>query len=114
MVTFIREDKSLLPASSILSRQAKAINNNITASLDKLTYTDYVDSCKSQDRFVPFSLSKSDSNGLDVKLKVIKKDDNKDFQMVQNLRTREINFNQLMKLQNYLVVAAKNLRRGKT
>ena len=35
---------------------------NTTATLDKLTCTDYVDFVKCQDRFEQFSWSKSDSN----------------------------------------------------
>ena len=48
---------------------------NTTASLDKLTYTDYVDFGKCQDRFGWISWSKNDSNYLDIKLKVFKRED---------------------------------------
>ena len=48
---------------------------NTTDSLDKLTCTDYVDFGKHQDRFGQFFWSKNDSNYMDVKLKVFKKDD---------------------------------------
>ena len=58
---------------------------NTTASLDKLTCTDFVDFGKCQDRFGQFFWSENDSNYLDLKLKVFKKDDNKEFQLVQNL-----------------------------
>ena len=47
---------------------------NTTASLEKLTRTDYVDFGKCQGRFGRFSWSKNDSNYLDVKLKVFRKD----------------------------------------
>ena len=79
-LTFIHKNKSLLSATGILSRSPRAYNT--TASLDKLTCTDYVDFGKCQDRFGQFSWSKNDSNHLDVKLKVIKKDDNKEFRLV--------------------------------
>ena len=46
-----------------------------TASLDKLTCTDYVDFGKSSDRFGPISRTKNDSNYLDIKLKVFKRED---------------------------------------
>ena len=46
-----------------------------TASLDKLTCTDYVDFGKSSDRFGPISWTKNDSNYLDIKLKVFKRED---------------------------------------
>ena len=81
---------------------------NTTASLDKLTCTDYVDFGKCQDRFGQFSWSKNDSNYLDVKLKVFRKDDNKEFRLVQNLTMGEADFNQFMRLRNQLVNAAEN------
>ena len=81
---------------------------NITASLDKLTCTDYVDFGKCQERFGQFSWSKNDSNYLDVKLKVFKKDDKKKFWLVQNLTMAEADFNQFMRLRNQLVNAAEN------
>ena len=84
---------------------------NTTASLDKLTCTDYVDFRKNQDRFGRFSFSKIDSNYLDVKLKFFKKDDNKEFRLVQNLTTGEADFNQFMQLRNQLVLAAENFAR---
>ena len=84
---------------------------NTTASLDKLTSTDYVDCGKCQDRFGRFSWSKNDSNYLDVKLKVFRKDDKKEFRLVQNLTMGEADFNQFMRLRNQLVNAADNFAR---
>ena len=84
---------------------------NTTASLDKLTCTDYVDFGKCQDRFGRFSWSKNDSNYLDVKLKFSKKNINKEFQLVQNLTTGEADFNQFMRLRHQLVLAAENFAR---
>ena len=106
---FLHKNKSLLPATSILSRSSMAYNT--TASLDKPTCTDYVDFGKSHDRFGQFSCSKNDSNYLDVKLKVFRKDDKKEFQLVQNLTMGEADFNQFMRLRNQLVNAAKNVAR---
>ena len=82
-----------------------------TASLDKLTCTDYVDFGKSQDRFGRFSWSKNDSNYLDLKLKVIKKDDKKEVRLVQKLTMGEADFNQFIRLRNQLVNAAKTFAR---
>ena len=48
---------------------------NTTETLDKLTCTDYVDFGNCQDRFGRFSWSKNDSNYLDIKLKVFKRED---------------------------------------
>ena len=81
---------------------------NTTASLDKLTCTDYVDFGKCQDRFGRFSWSKNDSNYLDVKLKVFKKNDKRKFRLVQNLTMGEADFKQFMRLRNQLVNAAEN------
>ena len=77
---------------------------NTTATLDKLTCTNYVDSGICQDRFGQFFWSKSGSIYLDVKLKVIKKDDNKQFSLVQNLTVKETDLNQCMRLKNQLVI----------
>ena len=107
-LTFFHKSKSL-SATSILSRSPKAYNT--PASLDKLTCTDYVDFGKGQDIFGQFSWSKHDSNYLVVKLKVFKKDDNKEFRLIQNLTTGESNFNQFLRLRNQLVKAAENTTR---
>ena len=66
---------------------------------------------KCQDRFRQFSWSKNDSNYLDVKLKVFKKDDNKEFRLVQYLMMGEADFNQFMRLRNQLVNAAEKFAR---
>ena len=84
---------------------------NTTASLDKLTCTDYVDFGKCQHRFGQFFWSKNDSNYLDVKLEVFRKDDKKEFRLVQNLTRGGADFNQFMQLGNQLVNAAENFAR---
>ena len=84
---------------------------NTTASLDKLTCTDYVDFGKGQDRLGRLSWSKNDSNYLDLRLKVFRKDDTKEFRLVQNLTMGEADFNQFMRLRNKLVDAAGNFAR---
>ena len=48
---------------------------------------------------------------LDVKLKVFKEDDKKEFQLVQNLTMGEADFNQFMRLGNQLVNVAENFAR---
>ena len=87
---------------------------NTIASLDKLNCTDYVDFGKCQDRFGRFSWSRNDSNNLDVKLKVFRKDDQKEFRLAQNLTKGEADFNQFMRLRYQLVNAAENSAREKT
>ena len=85
---------------------------NTTASLDKLTCTDYVDFGKSQDRFGRFSLSKNYSNYLDIKLKVFRREDkNAEFRLRQNLSMGEADFNQFIRQRNQMVVAADNFLR---
>ena len=66
---------------------------------------------KGQDRFGHFSWSKNDSNYLDVKLNVFKKDDNKQFQLVQILTRGEVDFIRFMQLRNQPVDAAENFPR---
>ena len=85
----------------------------VILNMDKLTCTDYVDFGKCKDIFGQFSLSKIDSNYLDAKLKVFKKND-KDFRLVQNLTmgvTDFKDFNQFMRLRNQLVIATENFAR---
>ena len=103
----------LLSATSILyilSRSPMAYNT--TAFLDKLACTDYVDFGKSQDRFERVSWSKNDSNYLDIKLKVFKREDkNAEVRLRQNLSMGEADFNQFIRQRNQLVVAADNFLR---
>ena len=85
---------------------------NTTASLEKLTCTDYVDFGKSSDRFGRLSWTKNDSNYLDIKLKVFKREDkNADFRLRQNLSMGEADLNQFNLQRNQLVVAAHNFLR---
>ena len=85
---------------------------NTTKTLDKLTGTDYADFGKSQDRFGRFSWSKNDSNYLDIKLKVFKREDKiAEFRLRQNLSMGEADFNQFIRQRNQLVVAADNFLR---
>ena len=55
--------------------------------------------------------SKNDSNYLDLKFKVFRKDDKKEFRLVQNLTMGEAYLNQFMRLRNQLVNAAENFAR---
>ena len=107
--TSFHKNKSLFQDTSIPSRSPMAYNTS--ASLDKLTCTDYVDFGKNQDRLGQLSWCKNDFNYLAVKLKVFKKDYNKDFRLVQNLTMGEADFNQFMTLRNQLVNAADNFAR---
>ena len=81
---------------------------NTTASLDKLTCTDYVDFGNCQDRFGRFSWSKNSFDYFDVKLKVFKRDEDKQFRLARNLTMGEADFNQFIRLRNQLVVAVRD------
>ena len=84
---------------------------NSTATLDKLACTDYVDFGKCQDIFGRTSCSKNSSHYLDVKRKVFKRDENKEFRLAQNLTMREADFNQFIRLKNQLVVAVRDFNK---
>ena len=103
---FIHKNISLLAATSIVSRPFMAYNT--TAQLDKLTCNNYENLGKGQDRFGELSWSKNDSNNLHVHIKVLKKDDNIEFLLVQDLTMGEADFNQIMRLRNQLVNEAEN------
>ena len=60
-----------------------------TATVDKLARTDNVEFSKCQDRFGRSSRSKISFDCLDVKLKVFKKVENKQFRLAQNLTMGE-------------------------
>ena len=82
---------------------------NATASLDKLTCTNYVDFGKCQDRFGHFSWSKNDSHYLNVKLKLFKKDDNTEFRLVQNFTMGDADFNQCFAIEEAAGQCSKKL-----
>ena len=85
---------------------------NTAETLDELACTDYVDFGKCQDRFGRISWSKNDSNYLEIKLKVFKREDkNEEFRPRQNLSMGEADFNQFIRQRNQLVVAAANFPR---
>ena len=63
---------------------------------------------KCQDRFGRVSWSKNSFDYLDVELKVIKRDENKQFRLAQNLTMGEADFNQFIRLRNQLVVAVRD------
>ena len=75
--TFIHKNESLLSDTGFLFRSP--LTYNTPASLDNLTCANYVDFGKCPESFGQFFWSKRDSNYLDVTLKVVKKNDNKDF-----------------------------------
>ena len=83
-LTFMQNYKLLLSSTTLLSCSPMAYNT--TASLYKLTCTNYLNFVKCQDRLGHFSWSKNVSNYLDVKLKDFQEDDNEEFRLVQILQ----------------------------
>ena len=79
---------------------------NTTASLDKLNCTNSVDFGKNHERVACIPWSKNDYHFLDVKLKVFKRDENRDLRLVQIVTMGEVDFNQFKCLRNQLVIAA--------
>ena len=85
---------------------------NTSASLDKLACTNYVDFGKGQDRFGRYNWTKFDSNYLDIKINVFKREGkNAEFRLRQNFAMGEADFNQFIRPRNQLVVAADNFHR---
>ena len=79
--------------------------------MEKLIGVDVVAFGKMQYKFDQFSRSKNHPNYVDLNLKVLKKDDPRDFSLVQNVTIGESDFNQILRLSNQLVVAAKHIDR---
>ena len=79
-----------------------------TATLDTMACTDYVDFGKCQDRFGQVSWSKNSFDYLDVKLKMFKREENKQFRLAKNLTMGEADFNQFIQLRNQLAVAVRD------
>ena len=69
---------------------------NTSATLDKLACTNYLDFGTCQERFERISWSKISFDYLDVKLKVFKKDEIKEFRLAQNLTMGETHFVQFI------------------
>ena len=80
--------------------------HNTTASLEKLSFTVYVDFGKCQDRFGLLSWSEIDSNNLNVRLKCFNRDNDSDSHLVQNFTMGDASFNQFLRLRSQLVIAA--------
>ena len=105
-LTFHLKNKSLLSTTCVLSQRPNLITYKSNAPLNKLTYSNYKDFGKCQDGFGQFSWSTNDSRYLDVKLKVIKNVDNRDFRRVQNFTLGEADFKKFKRLRNQLVHGA--------
>ena len=95
----------LLLLTSPNNKIESEMTDNTTATLDKLACTDYANFGKSHDRFGRISWSKNSFDYLNVKLKVLKRDKNKQIRLAQNLKKGEADLNQFIRLRNQLVVA---------
>ena len=82
-----------------------------TAALNKLACSDYVDFGKCQNRLGRTSWSKNSCEYLDVKFKVFKKDENKQFRWAQNFTMGEAGFSQSIRPRNQLVVAVRDFNK---
>ena len=81
---------------------------NTNALLNKLACTDYVDFGKCQDRLGRISWFKNSFDYLDVKLKVFKRDENKQFRLAKKLTMGEEDFIQFIRLRNQLAVEVRD------
>ena len=85
---------------------------NTFAFLHKLTCTNFVDFRKSEDKFGWFSLSKNDSNYMNLNQhQFLKRDRNRDFRRVANLTMGEADLKRFKRLRNELVFEAENFGR---
>ena len=87
---------------------------NTTASLDKSTSTENVDSGKIQDKFGQLSWSKVYFEYSDVKFRVFQRDDNRYFRLVQNRTMGEGDFTQFNRIKNQLVNGSDKFGREET
>ena len=106
--SFLKNKVVLLLLTSPNNKIESEMTYNITATLDKLACTDYLDFGNCQDRFGRIFWSKYSFDYLDVKLKVFKRDENKQFRLAQNLTMGEADFNQCIRLKKQLVVAVRD------
>ena len=78
-------EQSCCFSSSLDNKIESEMAYDTTATFYILACTDYVDFGKGQDRFGRISLSKNSFDYSDVKLKVFKIAENKEFRLTQNL-----------------------------
>ena len=111
--SFLQKRVVLLLLTSPNNKNDCETTYNTTATLDELACTNYVDFGKCQDRFGRTSWSKKTFVYLDLKLKMFKKDENKQFPLVQNLSMGEADFNQFIRLRKQMVVAVRDFSKEK-
>ena len=85
---------------------------NTTASLETLIYTNYIVFGKCQERFGWIFRSAKDSNYLDADSKVLKRDDIRDYRLVQKLKLGETDCNRFLRLRKQLAIAAEKFARN--
>ena len=109
--SFLQNKVVLLLLTSPNNKIESELIYNTTETLGKLACTDYVDFVKCRDRFGRISWFKNSFDYLNVKLKVFKKDENKEFRLAQNLTMVEADFKQFIRLRNQLVVAVRDFNK---
>ena len=106
--SFFRSKVVFFLVTSPNNKSESEMAHNSTATLDKLARTDIVDFGKCQDRDGRIFWSKNSFDYLNVKLKLFKRDENKQFRLAQKLTKGEADFNQFIRLRNQLVVAVRD------
>ena len=106
--SFIVKSCSFLSATSVLSLSPMA--HNTTATQDKLTFTEYVDFGKCQNRFGDFLGPKMTPTTWILNSKFSRRRQ-KRLSPDPNLRMGEADFNKFMRLRKQLVIAAGNFAR---
>ena len=90
---------------------------NIISALDKTSCTDYVDFGKNADRFGRFfgsQIEKDNQKYLDIQLKVLQKDNKRDFRRHQQIKLEVFDSKQLLCLQNLIVLAVREFSTDET
>ena len=85
--------------------------HNTTATLEKLACTDNLDFGRRQDRSGRMSWPKKSFQDWDAKLKMVKKAENKEFRLAQNLTMEETDIYQFIRLRKQLVVAVRDFNK---
>ena len=83
--------------------KTKAVANNISGSLEKLTGTDSVDFAKSHGRFARFPWFKQHSKFAATKLNFFNVCNNRVFRLMQSLTLVETHFKHFLRIRNQLV-----------
>ena len=97
------------PSSAKSNLSERTIACNTSATLEKQICADYVDFGKCQDRFGQFLGTNNDSNFLDIKVKVFKRESkHAEVRLRQNFTMGEVDFIQFLRQRKQLSTAVEN------